>query len=173
MTSIVASYGPRTTALIVFDDGVYEFSHDANGASTGWLCSSQRIVIAKETTIFSPGNLRATAEHDGYRALVQHYVEHKYQLRYTGGLVPDAYQLFTKRQGVFTFPTSSSRPPKLRMVFEAAPVALLVEAAGGATSDGVSGGSLLDVKITHMDQRTPLCLGSMREVSKASSAAFD
>ena len=61
--------------------------------------------------------------------------------------MPDAYQLFAKNQGIFANPTSPSSPAKLRMVFEAAPVALLVEAAGGATSDGVSGSSILDVKI--------------------------
>ena len=58
----------------------------------------------------------------------------KYTLRYTGGLVPDVYQQFTKNHGVFTNPTSASSPAKLRMVFEAAPVALLVEAAGGTSS---------------------------------------
>ena len=49
---------------------------------------------------------------------------------------------------IWTNPTSASSPAKLRMVFEAVPVALLVEAAGGASSDGVSGGSVLDVEIT-------------------------
>ena len=68
------------------------------------------------------------------------HLSDKYTLRYTGGLVPDAYQLFTKKHGVFSNPTTPSSPAKLRMVFEAAPVALLVEAAGGATSDGVTGG---------------------------------
>ena len=55
---MIANYGPRTTALIVLDDGVYEFSHDANGPGTGWLCSCQRIVIAQESTMFSPGYRR-------------------------------------------------------------------------------------------------------------------
>ena len=41
-----------------------------------------------------------------------------------------------------------------------------MEKAGGKTSDGVSGGSILDVKITGIDQRTPLCIGSAKEVER-------
>jgi len=47
-----------------------------------------------------------------------------------------------------------------------APFALLVEKAGGKTSDGVSGGSCLDIKITAVDQRTAACLGSAGEVDR-------
>lgn len=49
---------------------------------------------------------------------------------------------------------------------QAAPLGFLVEKAGGLTSDGVSGGSVLDVPIVGIDQRTPLCLGSADEVHR-------
>ena len=71
----MASYGPRTTALVLLDDGVYEFTHDAEGHGSGWLCSNQRITIAEKSKIFSPANLRSTNEHEGYRKLVQHYID--------------------------------------------------------------------------------------------------
>ena len=93
-------------------------------------------------------------------------MENRYTLRYSGGLVPDICQQFTKRQGVFANPTSESSPAKLRLAFEAAPFGLLVEKAGGKTSDGVSGGSILDIAITGIDQRTPLCIGSSKEVDR-------
>ena len=83
-----------------------------------------------------------------------------------GGLVPDVYQQFTKMQGVFANPTSAGSPAKLRLAFEAAPFGLLVEQAGGKTSDGVTGGSVLDVKIEQVDQRTALCIGSSKEVDR-------
>eukprot|EP00961_Rhodomonas_salina_P190694 2573059-Rhodomonas_salina.2 len=56
--------------------------------------------------------------------------------------------------GVFSNPTSKEAPAKLRVAFEVAPFGLLVEKAGGKTSDGVSGGSVLDITINAVDQRT-------------------
>merc|ERR1712139_170467 len=97
---------------------------------------------------------------------IEHYMENKFTLRYSGGLVPDVYQQFTKQQGVFANPTSESSPAKLRLAFEAAPFGLLVEKAGGKTSDGTSGGSVLDVTINEVDQRTALCIGSSNEVDR-------
>merc|ERR1711918_201389 len=114
----------------------------------------------------SPANMRASKEVEGYKKLIEHYMDNKFTLRYTGGLVPDVYQQFTKQQGIFSNPTSESSPAKLRLAFEAAPFGLLVEKAGGATSDGVTGGSILDVQINQVDQRTALCIGSSNEVAR-------
>merc|ERR1719230_2070990 len=123
-------------------------------------------MISEDAKIFAPANLRATSEVEGYRKLVEHYMENKYTLRYSGGLVPDVYQQFTKNEGVFTNPTSESSPAKLRLAFEAAPFGYLVEKAGGKTSDGISGKSVLDVQINKVDQRTALCIGSSNEVDR-------
>jgi hypothetical protein len=81
-------------------------------------------------------------------------------------MVPDVYQQFTKGMGVFCNPTSEKSPAKLRLAFEAAPFGLLVEKSGGLTSDGVTGGSILDVPINAVDQRTPVCMGSADEVKR-------
>merc|ERR1712193_237485 len=143
--SIVTLYGPRTSVYITMDDGVYEFTL---GPGNEWICSQEKIQIRKESKIFAPANMRAAQDVDGYKKLVDHYMENKYTLRYSGGLVPDVYEQFTKQQGVFANPTSESSPAKLRLAFEAAPFGLLVEKAGGKTSDGISGGSVLDVEIT-------------------------
>jgi len=165
VTSLVALYGPRTTVLVALDDGTYEFSYGCCSAEP-WICTRHQIQIAKDAKIFSPANLRAAQELPGYQQLVNHYMVNRCTLRYTGGLVPDVYQQFTKRQGIFTNPTAASSPAKLRLAFEAAPFGLLVEKAGGKTSDGVTGGSILDVTITSVDQRTALCLGSANEVDR-------
>ena len=137
-----------------------------DGTYEPWICSRAKIEVAKDCRIFSPANLRAAKEVAGYKRLVEHYMDDKYTLRYSGGLVPDIYQQFTKNQGVFANPTSDSSPAKLRLAFEAAPFGLLVEKAGGKTSDGVTGGSILDVEITAVDQRTALCIGSANEVDR-------
>ncbi|CAK9005868.1 unnamed protein product [Durusdinium trenchii] len=158
--SIVTLYGPRTTVFITLDDGVYEFTL---GDGNKWICSRDKISIKTECKIFAPANMRAAQEVEGYNNLINHYMTNKFTLRYTGGLVPDVCQQFTKGQGVFTNPTSKASPAKLRLAFEAAPFGRLVEMAGGKTSDGVSGNSVLDMKITAVDQRTALAIGSAAE----------
>jgi len=174
VTSLVALYGPRTTVLVALDDGTYEFTYGCtpegcqlpDGSWEPWICSRHRVMIDEESKIFSPANLRAAQEVEGYKNLVDHFLTERYTLRYSGGLVPDVYQQFTKEQGVFCNPTSEISPAKLRLAFEAAPFGLLVEKSGGKTSDGISGGSILDVEITAVDQRTALCLGSAKEVDR-------
>ena len=88
----------------------------------------------------------------------------RYTLQYMGGLVPDVYQQFTKKMGVFSNATSEKSLAKLRLAFVAAPFGLLVEKSGGLTSDGITGCSILDVPITAVDQRTALCMGSAEGV---------
>lgn len=174
VTALIALYGPRTTVLVALDDGTYEFSYGCtpegcqlpDGSWEPWICSRDAIKIAEDCKIFSPANLRAAQDVPGYKKLVDHYMLDRYTLRYSGGLVPDVYQQFTKGQGIFTNPTSKNSPAKLRLAFEAAPFGLLVEKAGGKTSDGITGGSILDVKIEAVDQRTPLCIGSANEVDR-------
>jgi sedoheptulose-bisphosphatase len=173
VTSIVALYGPRTTVLVALDDGTYEFTYGCIPEGTlvdakeePWICSRRDIKINPDCKIFSPANLRSAQDLPGYKDLVDYYMLNRYTLRYTGGLVPDVYQQFTKQQGVFCNPTSEKSPAKLRLAFEAAPFGFLVEKSGGMTSDGKTGGSILDVQITAVDQRTALCVGSANEVKR-------
>mmetsp|Transcript_43790 Transcript_43790/g.76886 ORF Transcript_43790/g.76886 Transcript_43790/m.76886 type:complete len:397 (-) Transcript_43790:101-1291(-) len=165
VVSMVALYGPRTTVFITLDDGVYEFTYGANGVD-GWLCSREKITISETSKIFSPANMRAAQEVEGYNKLIDHWMTNKYTLRYTGGLVPDICQQFTKGMGVFANPTSKASPAKLRLAFEAAPFGYLVEKAGGKTSNGIDGASILDTEITGIDQRTALTIGSAKEVER-------
>mmetsp|Transcript_22658 Transcript_22658/g.53621 ORF Transcript_22658/g.53621 Transcript_22658/m.53621 type:complete len:421 (+) Transcript_22658:70-1332(+) len=175
VTSLVALYGPRTTVLVALDDGAYEFTYGAvpegmdeetAKKEAPWICTRHQIQINPDSKIFSPANLRSAQDLTGYKKLVDYYMENRYTLRYTGGLVPDVYQQFTKKMGVFINPTSEKSPAKLRLAFEAAPFGLIVEKAGGMTSDGVSSGSILDVKITSVDQRTAFVCGSANEVKR-------
>lgn len=173
-TALVATYGPRTTVLVALDDGVYEFTHgcqvagckNKDGTWEPWICSRKRIRIKEDCKIFSPANLRCAQDLPGYKTLIDHFMMNRYTLRYSGGLVPDVSQQFTKCQGIFTNPTSEKCPAKLRLAFEACPFGFLVEKAGGLTSDGVTGNSVLEVIIASVDQRTPLCLGSKNEVKR-------
>ncbi len=101
-----------------------------------------------------------------YAKLVNYWIDNQYTLRYTGGMVPDVFQIIVKEKGVFSNVISPTTKAKLRLLFEVAPLALLVEKAGGASScDGkcVSG---LDVVVDQHDQRTQICYGSVGEVKR-------
>merc|ERR1711924_93956 len=99
----------QVTSLVAMDDGVYEFTYGCepegcqlpDGSFAPWICSRQQIKISEDCKIFSPANMRAAQELPGYQKLIDHYMNEKFTLRYSGGLVPDVYQQFTKTQGVF------------------------------------------------------------------------
>jgi fructose-1,6-bisphosphatase I len=70
--------------------------------------------------------------------------------------------------GVFLYPADAHAPRgKLRLLYEAAPLALLVEQAGGAAIDGER--DILDIMPTELHQRTPLIIGSKQDVAFASA----
>eukprot|EP00878_Enallax_costatus_P039692 GHUV01045573.1.p1 GENE.GHUV01045573.1~~GHUV01045573.1.p1 ORF type:complete len:106 (-),score=36.01 GHUV01045573.1:357-674(-) len=81
-------------------------------------------------------------------------------------MVPDVFQIIVKEKGVFTNVTSPSTKAKLRILFEVAPLALLVENAGGASSCDGKCVSALDIPILNYDQRTEICFGSIGEVRR-------
>jgi sedoheptulose-bisphosphatase len=75
-------------------------------------------------------------------------------------------QIIVKEKGVFTNVTSPSTKAKLRILFEVAPLALLVENAGGASSCDGKAVSALEIPINAYDQRTEICFGSKGEVRR-------
>lgn len=56
-------------------------------------------MCCSEGKLFAPGNLRAVQDNPGYADLHKHYIDNKYQLRYTGGMVPDVNQILVKGKG--------------------------------------------------------------------------
>ncbi|RMF48874.1 MAG: class 1 fructose-bisphosphatase, partial [Anaerolineae bacterium] len=86
-------------------------------------------------------------------------------LRYIGSLVADFHRnLLTG--GVYYYPATSKRPQgKLRLLYEAAPLAFIAEQAGGYASDGQR--NILDIMPDNLHQRTPLFIGNRSLVEKA------
>jgi len=158
VASLMATYGPRLTVLVTLSDGVYELM-EMDGE---WTVTAPRIEIGEKAKIFAPANMRAAQSLPGYKAQIEDWMTRKLTLRYTGGLVPDTAQIFIKKHGVFANPVCKDAPAKLRLLYEVAPIALLVEMAGGASSSG--SGSALDVAIKDMDQREAFCVGSKLDV---------
>jgi len=66
---------------------------------------------SSEGKLFAPGNLRAIQDNPGYKALHDYWLENKYQLRYTGGMVPDVNQILVKGKGKLP-PTDRCPPPQ-------------------------------------------------------------
>ena len=88
---------------------------------------------------------------------------HVYASRYIGSMVADVHRTLL-RGGVFLYPPTASNPEgKLRLLYEANPVAFLVEQAGGMALDGER--RVLDVQPKSIHQRTPLVLGSRMELA--------
>ena len=87
--------------------------------------------------------------------------------RYIGSLVADIHRNLMSG-GVFLYPADTISPQgKLRLLYEAAPLAFVVEQAGGAAIDGER--DILDIKPAELHQRTPLIIGSKRDVAYARS----
>ncbi|KAI7741068.1 hypothetical protein M8C21_006470, partial [Ambrosia artemisiifolia] len=153
-------YGPRTTYVIAIKGfpGTHEFLLLDEGK---WQHVKETTEIS-EGKMFSPGNLRATFDNPDYDKLINYYVKEKYTLRYTGGMVPDVNQIIVKEKGVFTNVISPTTKAKLRLLFEVAPLGLLIENAGGYSSDGTQ--SVLDKVIVNLDDRTQVAYGSKNEI---------
>ncbi|MGD0673963.1 MAG: class 1 fructose-bisphosphatase [Polyangiaceae bacterium] len=85
-----------------------------------------------------------------------------YAHRYVGSFVADAHRTLMKG-GLFAYPSDTSSPSgKLRLLYEANPMAYLFEQAGGAATNGVD--RVLDIQPRGVHERTPLVLGSVAEV---------
>src|SRR6185437_10288863 len=88
--------------------------------------------------------------------------------RYVGSLVADFHRNLLGG-GIFAYPSNKKTPKgKLRLLYEASPLAFIVEQAGGAASNGHQ--RILDVEPTELHQRTPLYIGSRSEVEIAQRA---
>src|SRR5687767_15685279 len=86
-------------------------------------------------------------------------------VRYVGSLVADFHRNLLGG-GIFCYPANRKKPKgKLRLLYEANPLAFIVEQAGGAASDGTQ--RILDIQPTELHERTPLYIGSKAEVELA------
>ena len=127
--------------------------------------SQEKIAVADEAKIFAPGNLRAIVERPEYGQVLQYFLNNQRTLRYAGGMVPDINSIFMKGNGVFTYPSHSKYPSgKLRLLYECAPMAYLMTAAGGKAVTE-KGEPILAITCDDLHQRTSIFLGSRNEVN--------
>jgi fructose-1,6-bisphosphatase I len=97
-----------------------------------------------------------------YRSYIEQLRADGYSSRYIGSLVADFHRTLLKG-GVFLYPPTIGHPRgKLRLLYEANPLAFLAEQAGGVATDGKR--RILDIEPTEIHQRTPLVIGGRSEV---------
>ena len=170
--------GPRTTAIVAVrlpeapeNETCFEVGISEDGCAIEVI--RKDIIFTPldqvKTRYFAPANLRAAAEAPAYANLVNHFIMNKYTLRYSGGLVPDVVHMLVKGHGVYTSPVTEKSKAKLRRLYELAPVALIIECAGGTAMEPNSWTAILDTKIGSVDDKAGVICGNMDEVK----AAFD
>lgn len=155
-------YGPLTTLLYTAGRGTHEFVLDPTG---NFVVSNEDLQLRESGEIYAPGGL-ARDWLPNHAQFIRELEQRGYKLRYSGGLVPDFNQIMLKRGGIFSYPALTGAPDgKMRLLFEALPLALLIEQAGGRATDGVR--DILDVVPRDIRDRTPLYIGSRAEVALA------
>ena len=177
IASILGVFGPRTTATIAIRvPGTRKVCLEVgiSAAENEGGCNTARVeVIRSEITLqegpfktryFAPANLRSAAEDDKYASLINYYIQNKYTLRYSGGLVPDVMHALVKGHGIYLSPVTGVSKAKLRRLYELAPVALIIECAGGRAIDPADGKNILERSIEDCDERAGLICGTADEV---------
>jgi fructose-1,6-bisphosphatase I len=157
-------YGSSTMLVYTVGNGVAGFTLDT--AIGAYFLSHERITMPPGGTIYSVNEANADSFPEPYRkylALLRAgELGRTYSSRYIGSLVADFHRTLLKG-GVFLYPPTRHYPNgKLRLLYEANPIAFLAEQAGGMATDGRR--RILEVPPTSLHQRTPLLVGGREEM---------
>ena len=164
-------YGPSTMMILTTGHGVNGFTLDQDIGE--FILTHPNMRIPEETGEFAIN----MSNQRFWEPPVQRYIdeclqgkegvrEKDFNMRWVASLVADVYRILT-RGGVFLYPydlRDRAKPGKLRIMYEANPMAFIVEQAGGVCSTGRE--RILDIKPTGIHQRVPVILGSKNEVER-------
>ena len=170
LASGIFVYGPQTTLLVTFGNGVHAFqlAEDGQFYDMDW-----QVQIPSKTSEFAIN--ASNSKH--WLAPVSGYIagclagdagprQRNFNMRWVGSLVADGWRIF-RRGGIFLYPADTRKgyeAGRLRLVYEASPMAMLVSQAGGRAIDGQQ--DILDITPTNLHQRVPLVFGSANEVDE-------
>jgi fructose-1,6-bisphosphatase I len=165
-----AAYGPATSLVLTFGQSVAVFTLDSAGA---WILTTDNPRIPTASGEFAINTARERFWDAATKGYVAENVagEHgaagkRYNMRWVGSMVADIHRILM-RGGIFLYPLDSetvSKGGRLRLLYEANPMAMLVEAAGGDATTGRE--KILDLQPTAIHQRVPVILGSADEVRR-------
>ena len=166
-----AVYGPSTMLVLTVGNGVHGFTLDREMGSFIYTQPFMTIPVDTHEFAINASNARF------WEPPVKRYVDEMtlgksgplgkdYNMRWVASMVADVHRIMT-RGGVFMYPMDEkcrAKGGKLRLMYEANPMAMLVEQAGGAASTGRE--RILDLQPTQLHQRVPVILGSRNEVER-------
>ena len=162
-------YGPSTLLVFCSGRGVHEFTLDPGIGE--FLLSREEVRIPRRGKTYSVNQ----GNYQDWMPETQAYIDYlqekdpkggrPYSLRYVGTLVADLHRTLLEG-GIFLYPASKKNPDgKLRLLYEVAPMAFLVEGAGGKATQGVE--RILEIQPSSLHQRVPLVIGSPEDVEVA------
>lgn len=158
-------YGSSTVMAYTTGDGVHLFTLDP--ATGSFMLTNEHVKIPDKGQIYSVNEANA----DSFPRGVQNYLKWArtkeagpYTSRYIGSMVADVHRTLIKG-GVFMYPATAKSPKgKLRLMYEANPMAFIIEQAGGLATDGKM--RILDKKPTELHERTPLYIGAKSDMQR-------
>ncbi len=159
-------YGPSTMLVYTTGDGVFGFTLDP--AVGAFILTHPHMKMPERGNIYSVNEANADSFPASTRRFL-HYLKSGgdglvYSSRYVGSLVADFHRTLLKG-GIFLYPpTARYHQGKLRLMYEANPIAFIAEQAGGKATDGRQ--RILEVQPADVHQRTPLYVGSACEVER-------
>ena len=157
-------YGSSTMMVYTTGNGVHGFTLDPPVGE--FLLSHENIQSPKQGRIYSINEGNQSTWDDATQAYVRYLKEpdeaggRPYSMRYIGSLVADFHRNLLKG-GIFLYPGPK---PKLRLLYEAAPLAMVAEQAGGLATTGIE--RILNVQPDSLQMRVPLIIGSHDDVLK-------
>jgi fructose-1,6-bisphosphatase I len=152
-------YGPSTIFVYTVGDAVDGFTLERD---IGEFVLTHPHIQCPDRGEYYSANLGRSAEWPSEFQTFANALAGGHSLRYSGALVADTHRNLLEG-GVYLYPPDRGHPEgKLRLLYECAPLAFVVEQAGGAASTGSS--NVLDVPISSIHQRVPLIIGSRLDV---------
>jgi fructose-1,6-bisphosphatase I len=162
-------YGASTMLVFTVGQGVHGFTLEPSIGE--YILSHERISIPQKGTVYAvnEGNYHkwssGTQQYLDRLKKIDKAAGRPYSGRYSGCLVADVHRLLLGG-GIYLYPGEKEKPGgKLRLLYEANPMALVVEQAGGRASTGTA--RILDVQPGSLHQRVPLLIGSLKDVEEA------
>ena len=151
-------YGPSMVLVYAHKKiGVLVFTHHPDADDL--ICSHQRVRVPENGRIYSLNEGMVRDVKEGIRAYLSHCKAERMTGRYVGSLVVDFHRNLLAG-GVFLYPSSqANKEGKVRLLYEASPLAFIVELAGGKATNE-AGKPIMDLAPERIHQRTPLCIGS-------------